>query len=86
MNIPDMKAIAADYFEAQAKIKDIKEFRQKHEEQKIRDFAERDKIMAERKETSAIHDEQRALNKLARQKEVDEKMQFLKQGMALNII
>ncbi|RPJ73949.1 MAG: hypothetical protein EHM20_11410 [Alphaproteobacteria bacterium] len=58
----------------------------KHEEQMVRSTIEREKVLAERANTTAIHEHDRALNKIARQKEVDQQMSFLKLSTTLNII
>ena len=87
MYIADKMTLAKEYFAEASKKKDHIDMIKKHEEKRVRDFAEEDKTRTHRKFVMDEHEKSKQLNFAAREKEIGQHLQFIKSTTAaLNII
>lgn len=86
MNVSEKKALVKEYFDHAAALKEKRDYNKKHQELRARDLHKQLKVLAERKENMIIHEEENALKKGARTKEIEKHQAFLKLSSALNII
>jgi hypothetical protein len=86
MNISDKKILNQEYFAHESRLKEKIEFNRKHDEERIRVFHDRDRIMEGRKIAAQEHEEIKQKNLIAMDKEIDQKIAFVKKNLGLNII
>lgn len=86
MRISDKKALVREYFEAYDAKKAKKVADKRHQQLRAADNLEKIKNFENRKKSLLVHEEEGALKKEARQKDVEQRQTFLKLNSALNII
>jgi hypothetical protein len=86
MNISDKKILNQEYFAHASRLKEKFEYNLKHDERRIRAFHEHDRLMEARKLTALDHEKIKEQNLVAMDKEIDQKMAFVKKSLGLNII
>lgn len=86
MKITDQKTIVKNYFKRLSAKKEKRLFDKIHNEVRMKDFLEKDKVFNARKSAMIEHENENSLKKAARTKEVDKRRVFLNLSSSLNII
>lgn len=86
MYISDKKSLNLEYFAHAHALKEKYQYDRLHDEARVRAFHEKDRLMESRKIASEEHEKAKKQNEVAMDKEVDQKMAFIKKNSALNII
>lgn len=86
MYIADKKAINQEYFLHASIIKSRFENSKKHEENRIKGFEENDRRLELKKIILDKHEDIKIKNMIALNKEEDQKIDFVKKSLGLNII
>lgn len=86
MKISDKQELNRLYFEYNGLKKERMIMERKHYEARVRANIESDKILENRTHQKILHEEERALNKVAQMEREDEHLKFIKLTNNLNII
>lgn len=86
MNISDKKILSQKYFAHEGRLKEKFEYNRKHDEKRLRVLHAQDRLLENRKLASIEHEKIKNQNLIAMDKELDQKMEFVKKSLGLNII
>ncbi|MDD4972765.1 MAG: hypothetical protein PHY93_00360 [Bacteriovorax sp.] len=86
MNISDKKILSQEYFAHESRLKEKFEYNRKHDEKRLRVLHDHDRLLENRKLTTIEHEKITKQNLVAMDKDLDQKMEFVKKSLGINII